>query len=222
VQIRIHARSKNYRLSILTGGKPVLSAPPYAKLREAEEFLYRHSDWLKNRLDSLPKIIPFIDGAVIILRGFEHRLIMDNRLRGIVNVIEHDDPLQMPILQIPGGQDFMARRLTDWLKRQAKSDLEKSVEIHAKNLEVFPKAISIRSQSTRWGSCSSSGKLNFNWRLVLAPSFVLDYVAAHEVAHLIEMNHSKAFWDQVRRTLPDMEKGKKWLKKNGNQLMVYG
>jgi predicted metal-dependent hydrolase len=80
----------------------------------------------------------------------------------------------------------------------------------------------MRGQSTRWGSCSTTGRLNFNWRLILAPPFVLDYVAAHEVAHLLEMNHSDRFWARVEETLPTMEKGREWLRVNGRQLMVYG
>ena len=94
--------------------------------------------------------------------------------------------------------------------------------MHAANLGVEIKSISMRSQSTRWGSCSSTGKLNFNWRLILAPPFVLDYVAAHEVAHLLEMNHSRDFWDVVERTLPAMERGREWLRVHGRELMVYG
>lgn len=116
----------------------------------------------------------------------------------------------------------MARRLTDWLKKQALSDLKQRSAFHADRLGVTFGAISIRAQSTRWGSCSSEGNLSYNWRLILAPSFVLDYVAAHEVAHICEMNHSQAFWDRVAQTLPDMERGKSWLKSNGNQLMGYG
>jgi len=93
---------------------------------------------------------------------------------------------------------------------------------YAAILEVYPKGITIRGQSSRWGSCSSAGRLNFNWRLVLAPPFVLEYVAAHEVAHLVEMNHSPAFWAQVSRALPDMDRGRNWLKAHGHQLMSYG
>jgi predicted metal-dependent hydrolase len=78
----------------------------------------------------------------------------------------------------------------------------------------------MRDQSTRWGSCSSARTLNFNWRLVLAPDFVLDYVAAHEVAHIVEMNHSPAFWRTVARTLPDYGRGQAWLKANGAGLMA--
>jgi hypothetical protein len=78
----------------------------------------------------------------------------------------------------------------------------------------------MRSQATRWGSCSSSGTINYNWRLIMAPPFVLDYVAAHEVAHLVEMNHSAAFWATVKRTLPEMDKGRAWLKAHGRALMA--
>ncbi len=83
------------------------------------------------------------------------------------------------------------------------------------------KAITLRSQSSRWGSCSSSGNINYNWRLILAPPHVLDYVAAHEVAHLVEMNHSAAFWTTVERTLPDMARGRAWLKAHGRDLMAW-
>jgi predicted metal-dependent hydrolase len=87
---------------------------------------------------------------------------------------------------------------------------------------VVVKSVSMRSQSTRWGSCSSTGSLNYNWRLILAPPHVLDYVAAHEVAHLVHMNHSVHFWAAVQRALPDMERGKAWLKAHGKVLMGYG
>ncbi len=219
VKIKTHVRSKSYRLTILTGGIPCLTIPPYGKIGEAEAFLFRHKSWLITRLKHAPKNIAFIDGAIIPLRGIEHKIKMDNRLRGQVELITNENELA---LQVPGGEHHMARRFEDWLKKQTRIDVEKSVIIHCQNLEVKAKSISIRSQSSRWGSCSSSARLNFNWRLILAPSFVLDYVVAHEVAHLLEMNHSPAFWKNVEKTLPDMERGKGWLKKNGQELMIYG
>src|SRR5690606_24900565 len=111
---------------------------------------------------------------------------------------------------------------TDWLKAEAARDLEQRSRHHAAALGVSFTSISMRDQTTRWGSCSTSGKLNYNWRLILAPPFVLDYVAAHEIAHLIEMNHSQDFWDVVTRTLPTMERGRDWLRVHGRELMVYG
>jgi len=219
VVLRIHAKAKHYKLSINQNGTPVLTAPPYGKIEKAEEFLFRHQDWLEKKLVCMPEVVPFIDGNKIPLRGEDHLIISIEKIRGRVEIVNYENVLA---LKVPGGANHTQRRLKDWLKKQARIDLEKSVEIHTKNLNVRAKSISIRSQSSRWGSCSSSKNLNFNWRLILAPDYVLDYVSAHEVAHLVEMNHSKAFWSEVRKTLPDMERGKYWLKENGQKLMRYG
>lgn len=219
VAVKVRGNSKNYRLSISAGGKPVLSVPAHGRWSEAEQFLARQNSWLAARLNRGPKPIAFIDGATIPLRGVDHLVVMAERVRGRVEVI--DEP-EGTVLLVPGGSAHMARRLTDWLKAEALADLEASVALHAGNLDVRPAAIRMRGQSTRWGSCSSAGRLNFNWRLVLAPPFVLDYVAAHEVAHLVEMNHSPAFWATVSRTLPDMERGRAWLRAHGRGLMAIG
>ncbi len=218
VQIRPRAANKYYRLSIGAGAKPILSVPQFSNIKGAKQFLAKQKIWLSARLKEHPKPIPFIDGEIIPLRGIEHKIIGVNNLRGIIKIIIKDNK---PALLVPGGKDFMAKRLENWLKKQAKIDIARQVKIHCNNLNVTAKSISIRSQSSRWGSCSSSGRLNFNWRLIMAPVFVLDYVAAHEVAHLLEMNHSKAFWDNVKKTLPNMQKGKIWLKENGQKLMAY-
>ena len=101
------------------------------------------------------------------------------------------------------------------------TDVDDKLINKAHELGVEVKQVRLRSQSSRWGSCSSSGTINYNWRLILAPPHVLDYVAAHEVAHLVEMNHSPAFWATVARTLPDMDRGRAWLKAHGRELMAW-
>lgn len=123
-----------------------------------------------------------------------------------------------PRLCVSGSPEHAARRLIDWLKIEARKDLFYRVHHHSNNIGIYPKRISVRDQSTRWGSCSSNGNLSFSWRLIFAPSFVLDYVAAHEVAHLKEMNHGPRFWRVVRDTMPDMHRARVWLKKNGSEL----
>ncbi|MDZ4791963.1 MAG: SprT family zinc-dependent metalloprotease [Hyphomicrobiales bacterium] len=128
------------------------------------------------------------------------------------------DLILPPRLCVAGGPEHAGRRLVDWLKIEAKKDLFYRVHHHAGNIGIYPKRISVRDQSTRWGSCSSSGNLSFSWRLIFAPSFVLDYVAAHEVAHLKEMNHGPRFWRVVRDTMPEMHKARLWLKKHGSEL----
>ena len=100
--------------------------------------------------------------------------------------------------------------------------MQKSATEYAQALSVRVKRLSIRDQSSRWGSCTSAGSLSFSWRLILAPSFVLDYLAAHEVAHLVEMNHSPRFWRVVARICPSVERAKRWLDTYGNDLHRYG
>lgn len=97
--------------------------------------------------------------------------------------------------------------------------LRERAEHFARQMEVSFERISIRDQKTRWGSCSARGNLNFNWRLILAPSEVLDYVVVHELAHRKEMNHSERFWKLVESVLPDYQERRKWLKENGDLLM---
>ncbi len=116
----------------------------------------------------------------------------------------------------------MARRVKDWLKTQARHDLAAASGNHAERMELTFKQLSVRDQSSRWGSCSSDGALSFSWRLILAPAFVLDYVAAHEVAHLREMHHGKAFWDLLRAHCSRTDEARRWLKKNGRELHRYG
>jgi predicted metal-dependent hydrolase len=193
--------------------------PRYGRWGEAKAFLDRHTPWLAERLEKSVKPVAFVRGAIVPLRGVNHRIAPTGRVRGVVEVGEDSGELA---LLVPGAPEHRARRLIDWLKLEAQKDLEKRVKVHSRTLEVTVHSIIMRSQSTRWGSCSTTGKLNFNWRLILAPPFVLDYVAAHEVAHLVEMNHSDAFWNTVEVALPTMARGRDWLKEHGRELMVYG
>jgi hypothetical protein len=219
VAVKVSVRARSYRLSLPHGGAPLLTVPRYGRWGEAKEFLERHTPWLADRLERSVKPVAFVRGAIVPLRGVNHRMVPTGRVRGVVEVGEHDGELA---LLVPGAPEHRARRLIDWLKTEAQRDLERRVKVHAARLGVTVTSISMRSQSTRWGSCSSTGKLNFNWRLILAPAYVLDYVAAHEVAHLLEMNHSDAFWAVVEQALPTMTRGRDWLKAHGRELMVYG
>lgn len=219
VTVRVNARAKSYRLSIPYSTGPLLTLPPHGKWAEAEAFLARHRHWLAARIQRAPIAASFADGGIVPLRGMDHVIVGTGKLRGRVDITAIDG---MPTLLVPGAPEHAARRLTDWFKDEAHADLAVQTAIHADRLGVVVKTIKMRSQASRWGSCSSSGNINYNWRLVLAPPFVLDYVAAHEVAHLVEMNHSAAFWATVTRTLPDMDRGRAWLKAHGRQLMAHG
>jgi predicted metal-dependent hydrolase len=219
VAVRVSARARSYRLAIPHRGDPVLTIPAGARWPDAEAFLGRQTAWLAARVKRAAPTVPFMDGAVVPVRGRDHRIVATGGLRGRVEVGIDSGA---PALFVPGLPEHLARRLTDWLKAEALADLEARVAVHTRVLGVRASAIRLRAQSTRWGSCSSQGRLNFNWRLILAPPHVLDYVAAHEVAHLLEMNHSPAFWRTVERALPDMAAGRAWLKAHGSELMAIG
>ena len=219
ITVKVSPRARSYRLTVPHHGKPVLTLPRTGRWPEAEDFLRRHSGWLAARVKRAAPRTAFADGEMVPLRGVPHRIHATGRLRGRVEVAEIDGELS---ILVPGEAAHIPRRLTEWLKSEAQQDLAERSRVHAATLGVEVRSVAMRSQSTRWGSCSSTGRLNYNWRLVLAPPFVLDYVAAHEVAHLVHMNHSPSFWKAVARALPDMERGKSWLKAHGKVLMGYG
>ena len=204
-----------------SGAGARVTMPSSASTRDALDFVRRHSDWIADRIGAMPAPVPFAPNALVPLRGIEHRVVHASGRRGTVSVANAEQD-RAPELHVAGGEDHIARRLKDWLKREAKRDLAAAVEHYAALLDVRHGRISLRDQSSRWGSCSSNGTLSFSWRLILAPPEILDYVAAHEVAHLIEMNHSPAFWAHVKRVCPHTQASKRWLKANGAGLHRYG
>ncbi|MBV8939567.1 MAG: M48 family metallopeptidase, partial [Alphaproteobacteria bacterium] len=124
-------------------------------------------------------------------------------------------------LLVAGEPDFVPRRVRDWLKAEARREIARRAEAHAEALGCRIRRITLRDTVSRWGSCSSDGRLSFSWRLMLAPAEVLEYVVAHEVAHLREMNHSAAFWRIVAQRCPYHAEARAWLKRHGAQLYRY-
>jgi predicted metal-dependent hydrolase len=221
VRLRRHRRARRYTLRIHPSDREaILTMPPRGTLAEAKDFAQRHGGWIAARLGRLPKAAPFHHGAVIPLRGVAHRIVHRAGERGTAWTETRDSGER--ILCVAGGLEYLDRRVHDFLKREARRDLQKAAQRYADTLGVKVKRLSIRDQSSRWGSCTSSGSLSFSWRLILAPPFVLDYLAAHEVAHLVEMNHSPRFWKVVARICNHVERAKKWLDAEGNDLHRYG
>ena len=221
VRLRRHRRARRYTLRIHPSDREaILTMPPRGTLAEAKDFAQRHGGWIAARLGRLPKAAPFHPGTVMPLRGVPHRIVHRPGVRGTVWPEMRDSGER--ILCVAGGLDHIERRVSDYLKREARNDLQKAAQSYAAALGVRVKRLSIRDQSSRWGSCTSAGSLSFSWRLILAPPFVLDYLAAHEVAHLVEMNHSPRFWRVVARVCDHVERAKKWLDTSGNDLHRYG
>ena len=224
VEVRRHPTARRLTLRVSRTRRAVLlTMPRSSDFREADLFLSRSLDWVRERLEGVPEPAPFRDGAVVPLRGLAHAIAFAGRGRGRAVVgLESACGGRMPHLRVSGSLEHAPRRLKDWLSSEAGRDLDARVAVHARNLGVRARRITLRDQKSRWGSCSSAGQLSFSWRLVLAPPFVLDYVAAHEVAHLVEMNHGPRFWRLVAKTLPTFEEAKVWLRIHGMDLYRYG
>jgi predicted metal-dependent hydrolase len=221
VRLRRHRRARRYTLRIHPSDREaILTMPPRGTIIEAKDFAQRHGGWIAARLGRLPKAAPFFPGTLVPLRGIPHRIVHRAAMRGTVWTEIRDSGER--ILCVAGASEHIERRVLDYLKREARKDLQKASIFYAQELGVRVRRLSIRDQSSRWGSCTSAGSLSFSWRLILAPPYVLDYLAAHEVAHLVEMNHSARFWRVVGKVCGYVERAKTWLDTHGNDLHRYG
>jgi predicted metal-dependent hydrolase len=220
VRVRRHRQARRYTLRILSASREVvLTMPTRGNVKHAKEFAQKHGAWITARLRRLPGASPFGHGALLPLRGRLHRIVHRPGARGTVWIETHGSE---HLLCVAGDGPHLSRRVHDYLKREAKRDLQAASLLAAQALGIAFKRVSVRDQTSRWGSCSSSGALSFSWRLILAPPFVMEYLAAHEVAHLVEMNHSRRFWRVVEGICPHMGRAKAWLDAHGADLHRYG
>ncbi len=221
VPVRVHIDKRARRVSVRIdpmAREAVATAPAPRHALEAISFASERVEWIAERLGALPPPILFKPGVYIPLRGVIHRLKHVETGRAVR--VDRGGPT--PILLVPGPRDAFADKTRGFFRAAARTDFAERVAVHAATLKVTPRSISIKDMRSRWGSCSSEGRLNFSWRLVCAPPFALDYVAAHEVAHIKEMNHSGRFWKQVERCFPDWREARAWLHERGSALHSIG
>ena len=222
VDVRRHPRARNYTLRVAGPARaPVLTVPKRGSLSEAQRFLDRHIAWLERQVEKQPAAQTIAEASVVPLRGVPHIVRHAPGTRGTVTLVPSDIS-GMPALVVAGDAAHLRRRVIDFMKREAKRDLEWAVVRHTLKLGIRATAVRLRDQSTRWGSCSPNGHLSFSWRLILAPPFVLDYLAAHEVAHLCELNHSHRFWRLCEALAPQSDQARAWLRANGPALHAVG
>ena len=216
VKVVEHPKSKRITLRLLPGGVGLkVTLPAYVGDHELDNFLARNRNWVAARRSRLPETVRPGEGQMLSYLGIEHRIMLSERLRGLVEVSRIGEE---PVIIVPGDPKFVSRRLLDFLKKQARSELENAVARHSIALNVRAKQIRITDTTSRWGSCSTTRTLSFSWRIIMAPPEVLDYLAAHEVAHLREINHSDRFWNLVRDICPEMDIHKTWLRRHGAKL----
>lgn len=213
LSLRRSARARRITLRISQlDGRVTLTLPTRTSEREAMAFAAQKQDWIRKHLANRLVDVPVALGAVIPVAG---------RARTVMSGAGRSVQLTDDALFVPGAPDTVARRALGFLKTQARDRLAAASDAYAARLGRSYASITIRDTRSRWGSCSSAGKLMYSWRLILAPSPVLDYVVAHEVAHLSQMNHSPAFWAEVERIHGPYGDLRRWLQREGNALHRY-
>jgi predicted metal-dependent hydrolase len=219
VRFIVNPRARHISVRIdPTRREAIATAPSKRQLKHAAAFASERAGWIAGELARLPRGVQLTPGALAPFRGVEHELVYEHGRTA--PRVEHGAPPRL-VTPAPDAALFEARLLR-FLKEQARVALSERVAAHAQTLGVQPQRLQVKELRSRWGSCSSDGVLAFSWRVICAPEFVLDYLAAHEVAHLKEMNHSRRFWAQVARCMPDYERGRHWLHQFGGALHAIG
>ncbi len=195
-------------------GSVTLVVPNHCASGLAWEFFDSHRGWIAKRLADQPPLVTLRAGAEIPFAGQPHIIRHAPDMRGVVDRRDGQ-------IHVSGEAAHLGRRLEDWLKKEARKALHIAATSHASAFGKRPGRITVRDPKTRWGACTAAGNLSFSWRLILAPTEILDYVAAHEAAHLVEMNHSPAFWRLVRSRISDTDAADRWLREQGAGLHRY-
>lgn len=194
----------------------ILTLPPRATQKHMTDFLKKSEGWIEKKMSQKVDVFSFDDQRIVNLLG-EQLTIVHQR-----NFISRSVKLKESKLIVSGPKDRLNDMVILFLKRYAQEKFTEICEGYADQIGEYINKITIRTQKARWGSCSSQRNISLNWRLLFAPPQVAFYVCAHEVAHLKEMNHSKAFWKVVERLSPAYKDNIEWLKKNGQGLFRYG
>ena len=223
---RLSVNPRARRLSIridARAGEAVLIAPSERKLADVVAFARTKASWMRERLAERPHGTPLEPGAAINLFGRPTRLVATGGA-GAARLIEDEDG---PLIQSGGEGEAYARRVENLFKRVARETLQTRTDFHLRTLGQDagrgPVKMSIADPKSRWGSCSPHNRsIRYSWRVVMAPPAVIDYLAAHEVAHLVHADHSPAYWAVVQRLIGDHRPHRKWLRENGPALHAVG
>lgn len=220
--VRLSVNPRARRISIRIDGRAgeaVLVAPSERRLAQAVAFARTKADWIAERLTARPEREVLSPGATVPVYGRPARLVSTGGA-GAARLTEDADG---PVITSGGEGEAFSRRVENLLKRLARDTLVERTEIHRAALGQKPVRVSIGDPKSRWGSCSPHRRtIRYSWRVVMAPSEVIDYLAAHEVAHLVHADHSPAYWSVVERLVGDHRPFRKWLREHGPALHAVG
>lgn len=217
MDIKVIRSDKSNKLILRIDSKeriPVLSVPPYCSQRRAIKFVNENMEWIIKALAKLPEIKRFADGESISLFGQSLTISHRPNERGGVWIEEN-------LLCVSGEKEFIHRRVKDYIRRRAGDEFYTRSKELARRIDCKLAGVTIKDTKSRWGSCSSLNNINYSWRIALAPDYVIDYLIAHEVAHLKHQDHSELFWQTVAELCPQWSKGNSWLRRYGKSLYAY-
>jgi len=216
-------RRKTIEITVEAPGVVLVTAPEGTSDEQLLAVVQRKAKWIVKQLFEIRSIrteVPvkeMVSGEAILYLGRSYRL-----------DLQVDQSLRSPVIKIYRGQiqvrtrsceqDYLHRHIINWYREKARSRISGRIAYYAPKLGVVPDSLRIKDQQKRWASCTSQNGLIFNWRVILAPSPILDYVVVHELCHLLEKSHSKRFWSLVRAILPEYEAREQWLLENGAKL----
>jgi predicted metal-dependent hydrolase len=224
VSLRANPRARRFIVKVdPTTGEVSVTAPSSRSLSHALDFAKKERNWIAGLLANVPVPVELALGAPVLYRGIVHvvrRGDIDED-GGRARPVWIDCDARRATIRVTGRPEHTPRRVRDWLLAEARRKIGERVSEYSDALGVQAKRVTIRDTASRWGSCSSLHYLSFSWRLIMAPPHVLDYVVAHEVAHLRELNHEPRFWRLVEKLVPHMKRSQAWLEENGAKLHRY-
>ncbi|NMC27333.1 MAG: M48 family metallopeptidase [Syntrophomonadaceae bacterium] len=217
------SQRKTMAITITPSGDVRVAAPNRMSNKEIIDWVNSKADWIQNKLDEIDQrrtaetSREYVQGELFPYLGLDYPLYIETHNR-------RSKPTAglycgRLVVTTPDRDAEMIRGAIEaWYRCMAGEHIRSRIDFFRPRLDVSPGRVTIKNQKTRWGSCSSKGNLNFNWRAIMAPPQVVDYIVVHELSHLVHLNHSPDFWQLVAATLPDYKAGKDWLRENGRRL----
>lgn len=224
-EIKRSQRRKTLCLQIRDGQVQVM-VPARTGERQIQSLLHKHTPWIHRKLQeqaARPAATPkaYVNGEIYSYLGKGHRLKIIDGPPWPAERVARDLVVTVPAkLAREARQAKIKERLYEWYRQSALEEFQARTEHYSQRLGVAPTSVKVKSYRRRWGSCGARGDISYNWRLIIAPVPVVDYVAAHEVAHLVQHNHSPEFWRLVEGLMPDYRSQQAWLNKNGGTLAI--
>jgi len=216
VSIRVSSRARRIALRVDAAERKVeLVLPPGVPTSQGLRFLAAKRGWIAARLAALPQPVPFAEGVIVPVLGIPHRIRREDAAAAPPVAIRNGE------IRVGGDPAHVERRVRDHLVAMARSEFARRARPLAARIGRKVTRVNVRDTKSRWGSCSGQGNLSFSWRLIFAPEWVIDYVVAHEVAHLAEMNHGPRFWRLVESLSSESTAARIWLKRHRSRLFSY-